>query len=184
MKRLRLWARPLHRDLGFFFAGITLIYAVSGIAVNHSGAWDPSFEIDIEEVSFQLPEQQRDLTEQHILDNLDHLGIARADYRTFACPSPSRVKVYLKNGSIDAKHGQPVATYETIRRRPLLYEVNFLHLNPKGWWTVFSDAFAVALILIAITGLVLTSGRSGLTRRGGLLLALGLVAPFMALLLT
>jgi hypothetical protein len=33
--RLRRLITATHRDLGYFFAGLTVIYAVSGIAVNH-----------------------------------------------------------------------------------------------------------------------------------------------------
>jgi hypothetical protein len=35
--------RTLHRDLGFLAFGLTIVYAVSGIAVNHIGTWDPNF---------------------------------------------------------------------------------------------------------------------------------------------
>ncbi|MCA8915544.1 MAG: hypothetical protein KDB90_09040, partial [Planctomycetes bacterium] len=35
--------RGLHRDFGFFAVGLTFIYAVSGLAVNHINDWDPSF---------------------------------------------------------------------------------------------------------------------------------------------
>jgi len=31
-----------HRDVGYFFAGLTVLYAVSGVAVNHIDDWNPS----------------------------------------------------------------------------------------------------------------------------------------------
>ena len=35
---IRKWSRLIHRDLSFFFAGMVLIYAISGIVMNHQEA--------------------------------------------------------------------------------------------------------------------------------------------------
>jgi hypothetical protein len=41
--------RPLiiatHRDIGYFFAGLTVLYAISGVAVNHMEDWNPNYVI-------------------------------------------------------------------------------------------------------------------------------------------
>ena len=42
--RIRKWLRIIHRDLGFLMAGICLIYAVSGILLNHMNGKDPAFK--------------------------------------------------------------------------------------------------------------------------------------------
>lgn len=180
MTSWRSLVRALHRDIGFFIAGVTLLYAISGIAVNHTAAWDPSFVVERRQVAVVFPAGKDELTEADVLDNLERLGIAES-FKTYDFPSPLRVKIYLEDGSIVARLGERYGTYETIRRRPFLYEVNFLHLNPRGWWKVFSDLFAVALIFIVVTGLILTPGRRGLNGRGKWLLALGLLVPLMAL---
>ena len=45
-----------HRDVGYFFAGLTVIYAVSGIAVNHIEDWNPNYVIRTEAVTVgELP---------------------------------------------------------------------------------------------------------------------------------
>ncbi|HEX8107122.1 MAG TPA: hypothetical protein VF516_05300, partial [Kofleriaceae bacterium] len=41
--RWRAWLRAIHRDIGYLAVGFTLIYALSGIAMNHIDDWDPSF---------------------------------------------------------------------------------------------------------------------------------------------
>src|SRR5690348_18015606 len=41
--QLRPWLRAIHRDAGYFGVGLTLVYALSGLAVNHIADWDPSF---------------------------------------------------------------------------------------------------------------------------------------------
>ena len=33
--RWRPWLRAIHRDVGYFSVGLTFIYALSGLAVNH-----------------------------------------------------------------------------------------------------------------------------------------------------
>ncbi len=41
--KLRPWLRAMHRDAGYFVIGLTVIYALSGLAVNHIKDWDPNF---------------------------------------------------------------------------------------------------------------------------------------------
>lgn len=41
--RIRPLLRALHRDVGYLLVGLTLIYALSGLAVNHIADWDPNF---------------------------------------------------------------------------------------------------------------------------------------------
>lgn len=41
---LRPWVRAIHRDLGYLAVGLTLVYALSGLAVNHISDWDPNFQ--------------------------------------------------------------------------------------------------------------------------------------------
>ena len=47
MKTLRKWSRILHRDIGYFFIGTTLIYAISGIALNHMSDWNPNYSVTL-----------------------------------------------------------------------------------------------------------------------------------------
>ena len=42
MNKFRKICRMFHRELGFFAVGLTLAYAISGIAVNHVKDWDPN----------------------------------------------------------------------------------------------------------------------------------------------
>lgn len=179
----RRLAIVLHRDLGYFFTGVVVIYSISGLAVNHVGQWDPDFIIDRREVLLQLPAERKLVNRDLVLSELsavDDLG----EFRSFDFPSDGRIKIYLDDGSIVAKLGDPVAEYETVRRRPVLFEFNRLHLNPKGWWRIFSDVFAVCLIVIAGTGLFVLRGRNGITGRGKWLVSAGVIVPLLALVLS
>ena len=39
----RPWLRAIHRDVGYLAVGLTFVYALSGLAVNHIADWDPNF---------------------------------------------------------------------------------------------------------------------------------------------
>jgi len=47
MKQLRKWSRILHRDIGFFFIGTTILYGLSGIALNHMSDWNPNYTVEL-----------------------------------------------------------------------------------------------------------------------------------------
>jgi hypothetical protein len=55
---------------------------------------------------------------------------------------------------------------------------NWLHLNRgKKAWTYVADTYAGALLLLAISGMIMLPGRKGLFGRGGLLVLLGAAIP-------
>jgi uncharacterized protein len=60
----------------------------------------------------------------------------------------------------------------------VLHAANFLHLNHgKQIWTWVADAFAVALIVLAVTGMFLLKGKNGIRGRGMWLSAAGVAVP-------
>ena len=178
----RGWTRVIHRDLGYFFTGVVLIFAVSGLAVNHGRDWDPNFQVRRLAVQLDLPTRKGDVTEAKVREALavvDSCG----EFRAMDFPTDHQLKIFLSDGSMLVSLTNGLGRYETVRRRTLLYSANRLHLNPKGWWLVFSDVFAVALLVIVITGLVLLRGRSGFFGRGKWLVGAGVLVPLVALLL-
>jgi hypothetical protein len=58
------------------------------------------------------------------------------------------------------------------------WTMNPLHLNaPKGVWTFIADVYALGLILMAMTGMFVLKGRTGITGRGKWLVAAGIILP-------
>ena len=51
MKKLRKLLRILHRDFGYFIVGMTIVYALSGIYLNHRHDFNPDYKIMV--TSFQ-----------------------------------------------------------------------------------------------------------------------------------
>jgi hypothetical protein len=37
--------RALHRDIGYFCIGMTLVFAISGIALNHINDWNSNYSV-------------------------------------------------------------------------------------------------------------------------------------------
>lgn len=178
----RGWARVLHRDLGYFFTGVVLILAVSGLAVNHARDWDPDFHVGRAAVRLDLPTRKADVTEANVREALATVAQC-GNSLTMDFPTDHQIKILLSDGSMLVSLRDGTDIYETVRRRALLYSANRLHLNPKGWWLAFSDMFSVALLVIVTTGLVLLPGHSGFFGRGKWFVGAGVLVPLLALLL-
>ena len=180
----RKWSRILHRDVSYLFAGMILIYALSGILMNHRGDLNPHYSVSLQEYRVET-----DLTDKTKVDKalvltlLEPLGEA-GNYTKHYFPKEGQLKVFLKGGSslvVNTQTGD--AVYENLKRRPLLSDMVKLHYNPTKWWTIFSDAFAVCLILITLTGMVMVKGPKGFWGRGGILFIIGIVIPVLFLYL-
>lgn len=182
MKWFRKWSRILHRDIGYFFIGTSLIYGISGIALNHMSDWNPNYSVSVKHFTTDLNLKNTADVKSNILELLDKVDNSR-NYKKHYYPNDNRVKIFLKGGSsviVNVNSGKGMAEY--LKRRPIFYESNYLHYNPNRLWTWFSDAFAVALILFAITSLFMVKGKKGVRGRGGIYLALGLLIPILFLI--
>ena len=45
----RKWSRIIHRDVSYLFAGMILIYALSGILMNHRSDLNPHYSVSLHE---------------------------------------------------------------------------------------------------------------------------------------
>lgn len=182
MKWLRKWSRILHRDIGYFFIGTTLIYAISGIALNHMSDWNPNYFVELKDFKTDLDLKNNDKIKDNILNLLDEVD-NRKNYKKHYYPNNNRLKIFLKGGSsitVNVRSGRGMAEY--LKRRPVFYESNYLHYNPNRLWTWFSDAFAGALILFSITSFFMVKGKKGIKGRGGIYTLIGFIIPLLFLL--
>jgi hypothetical protein len=175
LSKWRKWNNILHRDIGYLVFAMTLIYGVSGIAVNHTGDWNPNFSQEKEILSIE-PVAGEDAAEirQLVMERLGLREVPRSAFR----PDPETIQLFYpgRTYSVDLPTGQVVV--ENVRTRPVLFEVNQLHLNaPKKAWTWIADLYALSLIVVAITGLFVLKGRKGITGRGAWLTLLGTLLP-------
>jgi len=179
----RKWNNILHRDIGYLVFGMTLIYALSGIALNHIKDWNPSYDVSHHQVVWEGELPGHDVSKETTLAFLESIGESRKNYKKHYYPTPNELKIFLRDGNIMLNVHTGKGMLERLKRRPIFYEVNYLHYNPARLWMWFSDLFCVALILVSITGLFVLKGRKGITGRGAWLTGIGVVIPLVFLLM-
>ncbi len=174
---LRGWLRAIHRDAGYLAVGLTLVYALSGIAVNHIADWDPNFRNF--ETRHEVGALAGDTDEAIGRAAREALSIKeepREVYRT----SETQIDVLFERRTLHLK--KLAASWEIIdegqKPRFLIRVANWLHLNRgKKAWTYVADAYAGALLFLAISGLFMIKGPKGLLWRGALVAGLGIAIP-------
>jgi hypothetical protein len=204
--RWRAFLHAIHRDVGFFALGLTVVYGVSGVAVNHRGDWNYNQSTEIvdtrvgtpAELLDALPEARRaelqrapgavtSAEEEQLVARLTTALRRRAPPRNVFWRGPDRLGLFYETGERDTVDYHPstgVARNKVMRDRPLLRAMNFLHLNEgRRFWTYVADGFAVALVFLALSGMVMVKGRKGLLGRGGVLAVAGVVVPLLGLAL-
>ncbi|MCK9448752.1 MAG: PepSY-associated TM helix domain-containing protein [Bacteroidales bacterium] len=172
----RKWNRAIHRDFGYLFFGMTVLYALSGIALNHRAHWNPNF-IVIEKAITETPFTDKPDKEE-VKDLLEKYGILSV-YRKHYFPNDRQLKIFLTGGSAYVNLQTGKGMIEMTRRRPVFREINYLHYNPSPTWTWYSDIFSGALIVLAITGLLIPRAKDGITARGAWLSLLGILIPLL-----
>lgn len=174
---IKRWLRIIHRDLGFLMVGICLVYAISGILLNHMDGDDPAYKT-IEETLILKPEltvdqiseewsadKERPLLKKVFLDGEDHY----------------RLMLSGGIGSYDKTTGE--LSYEHHKQRPFVYWINKLHYNKINGWTIMADIFAGSLIFLAVSGLFITAKKKGLGGMGKWYLLVGLLIPILYVVL-
>ena len=143
-KKIRKWNRVIHRDLGYIAVGLTLIYAISGFVVNHVQDWNPNYEISHIKSNIgkvDLSNQELDIIVREILQKLSLPEV----YKTIFRPEPDILRIFLKDNTVDVNIKTGDVIQEIVKTRPLIYEMNFLHLNhPKKAWTYVADLYAIS----------------------------------------
>lgn len=181
--QLRTWCRTIHRELSYFFSGMVLIYALSGIYMNHRDTINPHYTVTRHELTIDNLPAQAAFDRAAVERLMTEAGVSER-YTKHYFPQAGHLKVFLKGGSslvADLATGEVV--YESLRRRPLISPMTTLHYNPGRWWTWFADTFAIGLIVITLTGIVMLKGKRGVWGRGGIELAAGILLPLILLLL-
>ena len=169
--------RRLHRDLGYLAVALTIVFAVSGIALNHRDHWNPNYIVERLEQPIRFsdalpePEIQAKLLQQFDIDEQ-----VKASY----WESPAQYKLFFeKGGTLSVNFNKANAVFEKVSSRPIFKEFNTLHLNEVGQgWIIFSDIYAGVLLFLALSGLFMVKGNnSPWRRRKAWLVILGTAIP-------
>jgi hypothetical protein len=173
-KRWRSWTRAIHRDLGHLAVGLTAVYALSGLAVNHISDWDPNFVNYDRTVELGPLGGSDEAIAAQVLAKLEITDKPSETYRA----SDTQLDLVFEQRTVHVDTSTGRVVDEGQRPRLLLRAANWLHLNRgKKSWTLIADAYAAGLLLLAVTGMVMLPGRKGLLGRGGVLVLIGVAIP-------
>jgi len=189
---MRRWLRAWHRDAGYLAVGLTFVYAVSGLAVNHIADWDPNFtQVDrTQTIQLDPALRARPLTQDaaaaRTVAAAAMKALGRDDIvRDVYAVDDTHVDVTLDGTMLYVDVGQGQVREEGQKERFLLRLANWLHLNRgKKAWTFIADGYAVLLIFLATSGLFMLPGKLGLRGRGAILTGVGALVPALYVILS
>lgn len=171
----------LHRDLGYFFSSLIIIYCLSGLALNHSDDWNPDFILTKDTIRFTQSFKREDINEKQVAHFNTLVG--EESHKLFDFPTDDQVKIYYKDVSFHINFTNKQGVYEQISKRPLFYQTNVIHRNSLKGWKWASDIFAIMLIAITLTGILIMKGKYGIGGRGKWLMLAGFIPPLVAIII-
>jgi len=180
-KRWRAWLRAVHRDIGYLAVGFTVIYALSGIAMNHIEDWDPNFHAtETTRKIAPIPDALSDAdAAQQIAAIAGLTGKIDDVYR-----AGDEVRLTFASGSKVTAIGDTL-TVQNRRDRLFFRVADWLHATRgKQAWKFIADAYAILLLYLAVSGIFMIKGRLGLRWRGAALITVGLAAPLGYIILS
>ena len=170
--KFRRKLRILHRDLGYLFIGLTVIYSISGIILNlKDSEKDPAYK------ETRLKEQ---ITLNLMPDELK--TIWKKEYSEFIelnriVPDNDQFRLYLKGGVGSYNPATGEISFVVYKKRPLVKFINDIHVNSGKRFTWLGNIFGVIFIFLAISGAIMLKGKKSFAKRGWWLMAIGVIIP-------
>ncbi|QBZ98358.1 PepSY-associated TM helix domain-containing protein [Flavobacterium sangjuense] len=174
--------RNLHRDLGYFYIGLIISFAFSGILMNHRESWHPEkYTIETKAIEVKLPAEEK--INEPFADSLGKaLGIDDKIRRHNVKKGTFKISFEKHDVEIDMETGK--GEIVSFQKTPIISQMMKLHKNTSNWWIYYSDIFGISLITIAITGaIMIPAGKFTFKRRGWKLAIAGLLFPLLFLFL-
>jgi uncharacterized protein len=169
----RKWLRILHRDIGYLVVGITMVYAISGIILNHKKKnVDPAYKTISVVQQIEAGLSVDGFTFYFKENYMDH-------QLTRIIPDNSYYRLFIKGGVGSYKIETGLLEFEVYRKKPLVHFLNKLHYNQKKYWTAPADIFAGVLIFLALSGIFMVRGKKGLSGSGKWYLIAGIALVFI-----
>lgn len=174
--------RALHRDLGYFYLGLIISFAFSGILMNHRESWHPEeYDVQTKEIQVKLPSES-EITEDYAKNFIAQFGI-EDKFRRFKIKE-NQLRISFQNTDIEVNMETGKGEIETFKKTPIISQMMRLHKNTSNWWIYYSDIFGLSLITIAVTGaLMISAGKHTFKRRGWKLALAGILFPLIFLFL-
>jgi uncharacterized protein len=178
---MSLTARNTHRDIAYFFVGLIISFALSGIFLNHRQSWHPRrYAYDSKEIS--VASFHKDSINEAFIKNFTKAQSIEDELRRFNVDGDKlRISYVSHDVSIDLTSGK--GKIESYRTTPILGQMTKLHQDTSKWWIYYSDVFGIAMIVLGITGMFIQKGDTSFSARGWKLALLGIIFPLIFLFL-
>ncbi len=182
---MALTARNTHRDIAYFFLGLIIAFSVSGIFLNHRQSWHPRrYVYDSKEITIPIPiPAHKDSVNEGYITAFTQSQNINDELRRFAVDDKNILKISYASNDVQVDITTGKGKIETYRVTPILGQMTKLHQDTSKWWIYYSDAFGIAMCIIAITGMFIEKGRNSFRSRGWWLATLGMLFPLIFLFL-
>lgn len=179
---MKIKGRNLHRDLGYFYIGLIVSFALSGLMMNHREYWHPEkYTTETKVIQVKLPAESA-INEKFAEDLGKQLGIDDKMRRQMVKKGTFKISFEKHDVEIDLKTGK--GEIVSFSKTPIISQTMKLHKNTSNFWIYYSDIFAISLIIIALTGTVMIkSGKFSWKNRGWKLAVAGIIFPLLFLFL-
>ena len=138
----RKWNRIIHRDFGYLFLGMTIIYALSGIALNHLNDWNPNYVITSEDFVVNSINSKPSKDEvKEILKGIDDELI----YKNHYYPNDDYLKIFVKDGIVWLEMETGEGVVELNRRRLFFVKLTIYIITPLSTGPITLIYFLVPL---------------------------------------
>lgn len=174
--------RGLHRDLGYFYIGLIISFAFSGIMMNHREYWHPEkYTIETKQIEIKLP-PANEITDKFAEDLGKQFGIDEKIRRQNV--KDGKFKISFENHDVEVDVESGKGEIVSFLKTPIISQAMKLHKNTSNWWIYYGDIFGISLITIAITGaIMIPAGKFTFKRRGWKLALAGVIFPLLILFL-
>ncbi|MGB0892287.1 MAG: PepSY-associated TM helix domain-containing protein [Flavobacteriaceae bacterium] len=177
---MKVTNRSLHRDFAYFYVGLIIAFSFSGIILNHRQDWYPmDYTYESKDITLTLPEDAKQISKEFLMEATKDLEVKYDGHRI----RDGKLRVYFKDNAIlDADVKTGVGALEYKRKVPIIGHSMYLHKTTNSFWIWYSDIFGAAMLLIAITGILIPSGKNGFSKRGWKLAVAGMLFPLLFLI--
>jgi uncharacterized protein len=177
---MKLNKRNIHRDLGYFYIGLIISFALSGILMNHRDQFHAEkFNVETKEIEVKLPGKE-EITEAYAKDFIKQFQIEDT-YRKHKVKGDN-FRISYKNTDVEIDVNTGKGEITTYRKTPIISQMMKLHKSTSNWWIYYGDVFGLSLITIALTGaIMIPAGKFSFKNRGWKLAVAGVIIPLLVL---
>lgn len=177
---MNLKVRNLHRDLGYFYIGLIISFALSGILMNHRDQFHAEkYNVETKNIEVKLPNKEA-ISEDFAKNIIKQFDVADT-YRKHKIKGET-LRISFKNTDVEVDINTGKGELTTYNKTPIISQMMKLHKSTSNWWIYYGDIFGLSLITIAITGaIMIPAGKFSFKNRGWKLALAGVIIPLIVL---